>query len=184
MINDILIIIIIFLLCIYLYNNKTHENFLPFDPNFNYESCKNLIKERKKVDMLSETYCNKNNQLQNNRTNINLSETCYNNITRKVVLDKETDNWCSKVSQDNLNKINDEISKELNLDINNVEGSQFIQEQNFLINNIVPINNDEKYALIDNIENISNVPSSINKTYTDLDYKELESKYSQYNNNL
>jgi len=140
---QIFIIICIILICLYVYKSKPNEHFNPFDSNFNYESCKKLINEQKKVNLLTKTYCNKDIS-NNNRTNINLNETCYENTTRQILLDKETNNWCSKLSEADKKKIEDEVLKDIN--IVDIEGIKYMEQQYIRQKDIMPINNDVLYS--------------------------------------
>ena len=127
--------------------NKVCEKFTPFDPSYYYESCKNLIMNKNKVDKLESAYCN-SKATNNNKININNRETCYAEVERKIVLDQEQTNWCSKITPEQQKMIADELSKQVGIPIEVVEGPEFINKQLHLMNNIDPVGMYKLYAEI------------------------------------
>ena len=138
---QIFIILIILIIFLCLYNIKMNEGFLPFDSEFNYNSCKNLINEQKKVNLLTNIYCNKENN-SNNRTEINLNEKCYDNTTRKILLDVEKHNWCSRLSNDEKKILDEELLQTKEINEFEINGPEFMDKQYYHQENIVPWNNN------------------------------------------
>ena len=145
-----LVLIMILIIAAVLYYSAAHtftkvyEKFTPFDASYYYESCKNLIINQNKVNKLESTYCN-SKATNNNKININNKQTCYDEVERKIMLDQEQNNWCSKITPEQQKIIVDELSKQVGIPIEVVEGPEFINKQ---LKNIDPVGMDRLYAEI------------------------------------
>lgn len=143
----ILIVVVILFYSVSYAGNKVYEKFTPFDPSFYYESCKNLIINKNKVDKLESAYCN-SKATNNNKININNRQTCYAETDRKIVLDNEQPNWCSRITPEQQKMIIDELAKQVGIPVEVVEGPEFINKQLNMMNNIDPVGMDKLYAEI------------------------------------
>lgn len=144
-----------------------YEAFMPIDPNFYIDSCRNLSKEKLKVDLLANNYCSNSSQmpLLPNRDNINTNETCYDQTGRKIILENEKNNWCSRLSLDQQRMIEKELNQQMPPSvlagsptsilfpaapvISDYEGSDYINKQLYQQTNVSPngIDHlDDRYA--------------------------------------
>lgn len=145
-----LVLIVILLIAAILYSgaahtfNKVCEKFTPFDTSYYLESCKNLIMNRNTVDKLEGSYCN-SKPTNDNKININNRQTCYDEVERKIILDQEQNNWCSKITPEQQKIIVDELSKQVGIPVEIVEGPEFINKQS---KNVDPVGMDRLYAEI------------------------------------
>jgi hypothetical protein len=165
--NLTLTIILIFLFVILLiYRNYNNLELFTFDvnnPNFYKQSCKHLDNEKKKVDKLSNKYCDQKN-IKNikypNRIAINNNENCYDATTRKINIDNERANWCSRLETEQQKIIEKEL-KNIKFDNENeYEGPEFMEKQLAIMNEVEPHSKDNTYANF----NIYSENSPSNKT--------------------
>ena len=133
-------VLVIILIFMYFMNQKSYESFISNDP---IESCKNLIKEKAKINKLSNKYCSKKSQIISNRDEINHRRNCYTITEKKANIDIGQSSWCSQVSPDQLVQIQTDISQDI---INQEQdGPNYIENQ-YTINNI-PANDLRIYNL-------------------------------------
>lgn len=160
--NQTFIIIFLFVIIITLiilsYNGKEyHEYFTSNDPTFVTNSCKNITREKNKVNNLSKKYCTPKDDLKlvPNREKINKERACYDMIEKKSMLDIEQSSWCSRISEPELNRVNKELAEEK---IVEPEGYQFMSSQ-FEDNGIKAFGFKNNYASFNDTE-INFAPSS------------------------
>jgi len=152
-------LLIILIICVIAFftlggiQNSIYEAFMPNDPAFFINSCKKLIKEKKKVDKLSAKYCTPQDPTIPNRDGINIGWNCENHTSRKVMLDQEQVNWCSRLTPDQVANIEKEIAAQTGLDIQVVEGPDYMITQYTQLDNVdgyqvVQGSIDDKYGLV------------------------------------
>ena len=152
-------------------NQTSYESFNPNDPAFFADSCKNLIKEKVKLNKLSNKYCSKKSVILSNRDEINDRRNCYTMIEKKLNIDNEKPSWCDRVSPNQLNQIQTDISQETI--IKQEQDGPVYMENQYIENNIKP-NNLHTY-------NLSEIDKSIGLDSASFPYN-LYPDYSQYLN--
>jgi len=152
-----LFVIIITLIILSYTGKEYHEYFTPNDPAFVANSCKNIIREKNKVNNLSKKYCTKDDvRLVSNREKINKEKACYDVIEKKAMLDIEQPSWCSRISEQELNRVNKELAEEK---IVEPEGYQYMYNQ-FEDNGIQAFGFKNNYASFNDTE-INFAPSNV-----------------------
>lgn len=151
-----LFVIIITLIILSCTGKKYNEYFNLNDLAFVANSCKNIIREKNKVNNLSKKYCTKNDsKLLSNKEKINKERACYNVIEKKAMLDIEQPSWCSRISEKELNRVNKELAEEK---IVETDGHQYMSSQ-FENNGIKAFGFKNNYASFNDTE-INFAPNS------------------------
>jgi hypothetical protein len=117
-------------------NQNSNESFTAHDPAFFADSCKNLIKEKAKINRLSSKYCSTKSATTPNREEINKERNCYVMTEKKINIDNEQPSWCSRVPSDQLAQIQTDAMQEI-LTAPELEGPGYMDSQ-YTLNNIQP----------------------------------------------
>jgi len=114
--NQTLLIILIIAVFIYIVLDNCketfYETFMPHDPSYYIESCKNLTKEKNQVNNLETIFCNKNSNL-NSKDTINTNINCKDITSKKIVLTNEQPSWCSFVNPEQRSLIEKEMNSKV-----------------------------------------------------------------------